>query len=101
MQCPKCSHGRIRTVATNSLLPDQVVRKRECAECGHGWFTVEAEVNRFAIGWSTEYQNKPVLREAVTLELGFVPQLPPGRPPRGHITNCDSSNDAPPVVGDN
>jgi hypothetical protein len=82
------------------LLPDQVVRKRECAECGHGWFTVEAEVNRFAIGWSTEYQNKPVLREAVTLKLGFVPQLPAGPKP-GRITNCYSRNDAPPVVGDN
>jgi len=64
------------------------------------WFTVEAEVNRFAIGWSTA-SSKPVLREAVTLKLGFVPQLPPGRPPRGHITNCNSSNDAPQVVGDN
>jgi len=84
MQCPKCRHSHIRTVATNSLLPDQVVRKRECAECGHGWFTVEAEVSRFAIGWSTEYQNKPVLREAVTLELGFVPPLPAGRPPGPH-----------------
>jgi hypothetical protein len=64
------------------------------------WFTVEAEVNRFAIGWSTA-SSKPVLREAVTLELDFVPELPRGRPPRGHITNCDSRNDAPPVVGDN
>jgi hypothetical protein len=64
------------------------------------WFTVEAEVNRFAIGWSTA-SSKPVLREAVTLELGFVPELPRGRPPRGHITNCDSRNNAPPVVGDN
>jgi hypothetical protein len=45
---------------------------------------VEAEVSRFAIGWSTEYQNKPVLREAVTLELGFVPPLPAGRPPGPH-----------------
>jgi len=64
------------------------------------WFTVEAEVNRFAIGWSTA-SSKPVLREAVTLELGFVPQLPPGRPPRGHITNCYSGNNAPQVVVDN
>ena len=64
------------------------------------WFTVEAEVNRFAIGWSTA-SSKPVLREAVTLELGFVPQLPPGRPPRRHIANCDSLGGVPQVVGDN
>jgi len=32
------------------------------------WFTVEAEVNRFAIGWSTA-SSKPVLREAVTLVI--------------------------------
>jgi len=64
------------------------------------WFTVEAEVNRFAIGWSTA-SSKPVLREAVTLELGFVPELPRGRPPRGHITNCDSRGDVPQVGGDN
>ena len=100
MQCPKCSHSRHGVRSSNSQLPDQVVRQRVCQACGWMWFTVEAEVNRFAIGWSTA-SSKPVLREAVTLELGFVPQLPPGRPPRGHITNCDSPGDVPQVGGDN
>ena len=81
MQCPKCSHGRHRAAIVNGLLADQVVRKRVCGECGHKWFTVEAEVSRYAIGWSSEHQNKPVLRVPVTLELGFVPELPRGRPP--------------------
>ena len=80
MQCPKCSHNRHRAAITNSRVLDQVVRKRICEECGHVWFTVEAEVSRYAIGWSSEHQNKPVLRVPVTLELGFVPELPRGRP---------------------
>ena len=80
MQCPKCSHNRHRAAITNSRVLDQVVRKRICEECGHVWFTVEAEVSRYSIGWSSEHQNKPVLRVPVTLELGFVPELPRGRP---------------------
>ena len=84
MQCPKCSHSRHRATITNSRVLDQVVRKRVCEECGHQWFTVEAEVSPYSIGWSSEHQNKPVLRVPVTLELGFVPCLPPGRPPLPH-----------------
>jgi hypothetical protein len=84
MQCPKCSHNRHRAAIVNGLLADQVVRKRVCGECGHKWFTVEAEVSRYAIGWSSEHQNKPVLRVPVTLELGFVPELPRGRPRLPH-----------------
>jgi hypothetical protein len=38
------------------------------------WFTVELEVNRYAIGWCRDFQNKPVLRKPVTLE----PELTPG-----------------------
>ena len=84
MQCPKCSHDLHHVAISNGLLADQVVRKRVCGECGHKWFTVEAEVSRYAIGWSSEHQNKPVLRVPVTLELGFVPELPRGRPPLPH-----------------
>ena len=101
MQCPKCSHSRHGVRSSNSQVPDQVVRQRVCQACGWMWFTVEAEVSRYSIGWSSEHQNKPVLRVPVTLELGFVPELPRGRPPRDHITNCDIRGDAPPVVGDN
>jgi len=71
-------------VIVNNRVPDQVVRKRVCEACGHMWFTVEAEVSRYSIGWSSEHQNKPVLRVPVTLELDFVPQLPQGRPPLPH-----------------
>ena len=84
MQCPKCSQSRHRAAITNSRVLDQVVRKRICEECGHMWFTVEAEVSRYSIGWSSEHQNKPVLRVPVTLQLGFMPCLPPGRPPGPH-----------------
>ena len=84
MQCPKCLQSRHRAAITNSRVPDQVVRKRVCEACGHMWFTVEAEVSRYSIGWSSEHQNKPVLRVPVSLELGFVEYLPPGRPPLPH-----------------
>jgi transposase-like protein len=84
MKCPKCSHSRHRVAIINSRVLDQVVRKRVCEHCGHQWFTVEAEVSRYAIGWCSEHQNKPVLRVPVTLQLGFVPCLPPGRPPLPH-----------------
>ena len=84
MQCPKCSHSRHRAAITNSRVLDQVVRKRVCEECGHQWFTVEAEVPSYAVGFSSAHQSKPVLRVPVSLELGFVPVLPPGRPPLPH-----------------
>ena len=73
MQCPKCSHNRHRAAITNSRMPDQVVRKRVCEACSHVWFTVEAEVSRYSIGWSAEHDNKPVLRVPVTLQLDYVP----------------------------
>ena len=84
MQCPKCSHNRHRAAIINSRVPDQVVRKRICQECGHAWFTVEAPVPSYAVGFSSAHQNKPVLRVPVTMELGFVPALPAGRPPLPH-----------------
>jgi hypothetical protein len=84
MQCPKCSHNRHRALITNSLLETQTVRKRICNQCSHVWFTVEAEVSRYKIGWSTAHQNKPVLRTPVALQLDCVPELPPGRPKVTH-----------------
>ena len=82
MNCPKCSCSRHRTAAINSKLADQIVRRRVCQECGHNWFTGEAEVNRFAVGWSTGPASKPVLREPVTLTLSHVEAEKAGPKPK-------------------
>lgn len=48
-------------------MADQTVRKRQCADCGHVWFTVELIVPNYAVGWSKAHLRKPVLR--VPMEL--------------------------------
>lgn len=73
MKCPSCRGKDYRAVITNNLFEDQTVRKRRCADCGHVWFTVEIEVNRYAVGWSHEHQRKPVLRLPVELEAEISP----------------------------
>lgn len=74
MKCPRCRSRDIRAAITNNLFDDQTVRKRRCGDCDHVWFTVELQVNRYAVGWSRDHQSKPVLREQVKLE----PELTPG-----------------------
>lgn len=65
MNCPACSSGNIRALITNNMLDDQVMRRRQCADCGHRWFTVEVTVPDYAVGWSAAMQSKPVLRVPV------------------------------------
>ena len=67
MQCPKCCSSAIRAPITNNMLEDQVVRRRQCADCGHKWFTVEVTVPDYAVGWSAAMLRKPVLRAPVTV----------------------------------
>ena len=64
MICPQCSSGTIRTPITNNMLDDQVMRRRQCADCGHRWFTVEVVVPDYAVGWCAPL-GKPVLRVPV------------------------------------
>lgn len=78
MNCPKCSSTTLRVLITNNRLSDQMVRRRQCAECGHKWFTVEMAVPDYAVGWSSTHLRKPVLR--VPLELAAT-----GRATRGRI----------------
>lgn len=59
---------------TNNQFKAQTVRKRKCVDCGHVWFTVEMEVNRYAMGWSGLHDHKPVVRVAVELR----PEVTPG-----------------------
>jgi hypothetical protein len=72
MNCPNCGNKNNRTPVTNGHLPDEVVRKRVCGDCGDAWFTVEVRVPEYAIGWSDRHQHKPVLRTPITLEPSFV-----------------------------
>jgi len=74
MKCPKCRSRDIRAAITNNLFDDQTVRKRRCGECEHVWFTVELEIDRYAVGWSHDHQSKPVLRKSVKL----APEVTPG-----------------------
>ena len=73
MQCPKCSGGSVRAVATNSRDNSAVVRQRRCSDCGHVWFTVEVPVKAAMVGWERmggAGQSKPVLRVPVELAVG-------------------------------
>jgi len=72
MICPSCSSGTIRTPITNNMLDDQVMRRRQCADCGHRWFTVEVVVPDYAVGWCAAMQSKPVLRAPVEVQAGHT-----------------------------
>jgi len=41
----------VRAVATNNKEPGVTVRKRQCADCGFVWFTVELPVSPAVVGW--------------------------------------------------
>lgn len=82
MLCPRCRHDRHRAAITNGKPEDQIVRRRVCEACGHSWFTVEAQVSPYAIGWCSAHASKPVLRVPVTLELGYEEIGEPGPKPK-------------------
>lgn len=88
MQCPRCSSSRHRAGATNGLVPDQIVRRRSCLDCGYAWFTVEVAVPHEAVGWSAVHHQKPVLRELVMVAAAATPMGQPGRPVS--VKDCDS-----------
>jgi transcriptional regulator NrdR family protein len=73
MQCQRCSSSMVRAVATNNKEPGVTVRKRQCADCGHVWFTVELPVSPAVVGWGridAKGQSKPVLRVPVEIAVG-------------------------------
>lgn len=72
MQCQKCSSSAIRAVATNNRHATETVRKRQCLDCGHVWFTVELPVSSMVVGWGRQVrgQSKPELRVPVELTVG-------------------------------
>ena len=72
MECPKCSSSALRVPITNNRLTDQVVRRRQCVDCGHKWFTVEMAVPDYAVGWSATHLRKPVLRVPLELNTGHT-----------------------------
>jgi transcriptional regulator NrdR family protein len=73
MECPRCSSGEIRAIATNGKLSDMVTRQRRCVQCKHVWYTVELPVSVAVIGWARTPDTKksvPVLRVPVELAVG-------------------------------
>ncbi len=72
MICPDCRSKNHRVPVTNGQMDDQIVRKRVCGDCGHVWFTVEVEVPKYAVGWSSGLQRKPVLRVPAEVTTGMV-----------------------------
>ena len=72
MQCPRCSSGTIRAVATNNRDGAVTVRKRLCLDCNHAWFTVELPVSPAVVGWSSgaRGQSKPQLRVPIEIAVG-------------------------------
>jgi transcriptional regulator NrdR family protein len=72
MICPHCSSKNHKVPVTNGQMNDQIVRKRLCNDCGHIWFTVEVIVPKYAIGWSSGLQRKPVLRVPAEVTTGMV-----------------------------
>lgn len=94
MQCPKCRSASHRSAVTNGLLPDQIVRRRACRECGFKWYTCEVRVPDYAVGWSAALQSKPVLRTPVEvtlhhLEEADVQQVAEANGRARGVTDCD------------
>ena len=69
MECPSCRSSNHRSAVTNGKLPDQIVRRRACRDCGFKWYTVEIRVPDYAVGWSAALQSKPVLRVPIETTL--------------------------------
>ena len=73
MECPRCSSGEIRAIATNGSQTDRVTRQRRCVDCRHTWFTIELPVSVAVVGWGRTPDSKksvPVLRVPVELAVG-------------------------------
>ena len=73
MECPRCSSGEIRAIATNGKESDRVTRQRRCVNCRHVWYTVELPVSLVAVGWARTPdtgKSVPVLRVPVELAVG-------------------------------
>jgi hypothetical protein len=89
MKCPNCSSSALRVPITNNKLDDQVVRRRQCMDCGHKWFTVEMTVPDYAIGWSAMHLRKPVLRVPLELSPAGVGGWGRSIIPLGHVEAQD------------
>lgn len=49
MICPECSSPLHRTVFTRQSDDDKVMRRKKCAHCGHGWYSVEVILDPKAV----------------------------------------------------
>lgn len=51
MNCPKCNHGTVFVLQSNTTKPSHTTRQRVCDDCKHKWFTVELEIESWAVKW--------------------------------------------------
>jgi len=51
MNCPKCNHGTVFVLQSNTTKPNHTTRQRVCNDCKHKWFTVELEIESWAVKW--------------------------------------------------
>ncbi len=58
MNCPKCNSETIRTIMTRQYRMHAVIRRRKCADCGHGWYTMESQIPDDSIRHSRTYSGK-------------------------------------------
>ena len=64
MKCPKCNSGNMRALHTNNRPQDHAVRRRQCRDCGHQWFTAELIAPDYACSWENRggLGSKPCLK---------------------------------------
>ena len=51
MNCPKCNHGTVFVLQSNTTKPNHTTRQRVCNDCKHKWFTVELTIESWAVKW--------------------------------------------------
>lgn len=64
MKCPKCKSANMRALHTNNRPDDHAVRRRQCRDCGHQWFTAELIAPDYVCSWENRggLGSKPCLK---------------------------------------
>ena len=73
MNCPKCNHDTVFVLQSNTMRPNHTTRQRVCNDCKHKWYTIELEIESWAVGWeklNLRFGGKPTVRVPVSLFYG-------------------------------
>lgn len=84
MKCPKCESPWHVTSEADTCHNDNltITRKRECASCGHKWFTAEVSVHPANAGFTTRYggykkRDRLGVKDEVLQQLSQMAMTPP------------------------